>query len=604
MQHDLRHRVGASRRPRPWSILPLPVNLGILLVSAVAAAVVLTTVAPTANGSSLLGPAHNAISDTKAVLPTTTTSSAPRGGAAGTSSSSTGPSKTSAGPSKTSSGPAPSPAGFTSSPNLLSAGQSALSGNTGGWIGLGGTLTWVASPSTTGKGALELVASSTNSPAIASGSPQAGGLTPASAGSVYQGTAIFEAAGTSQPVQGLLAFFDGSGNTLDVVWGEADVVPTSQWLTLAPTVAIAPPGTVSVGLGFVMRSSTTGAALYMDQPVLQSAPGGGSPSEVGPLRTSGNAILDGQGHKVVLQGVNAFGLQASDDPAVLSEAQIVQAKQWGANMVRIALGEQLWLTSSCTYDPKYEAAVDEMVNWVTSLGMVALLDLHFNQIGSGCPAAGPEVMADYPGSVDFWQQVASHYASNPLVAFDLYNEPHNISDSVWLNGGTVTTGQGITFQAAGMQQLYDAVRSTGATNLVVVSGNNWANEVPTQLVQGTNIAYAVHAYTCTQPWQVPPQCTTPNPYDPSSILQPWVAFGHTEPVLVTEFGWPNPDSGTYIRNVIAFAQAQGWGWSPFIWYGTTSSPWSLVAQMPASGPFEPMPSGMPVLAAFSGLPLG
>jgi len=151
-----------------------------------------------------------------------------------------------------------------------------------------------------------------------------------------------------------------------------------------------------------------------------------------------------------------------------------------------------------------------------------------------------------------------------------------------------------------MQQLYDAVRSTGATNLVVVSGNNWANDVPSTLVRGTNIVYAVHAYTC--PQGTPPSCTTPSPYDPSGLLGPWVSFGAGHPVLVTEFGWPSPFDGTYDRAVVSFARAQGWGWSAFVWDGTTSSPWSLVASMPASGPFEPSPSGMPLLAALSGLP--
>ncbi len=38
--------------------------------------------------------------------------------------------------------------------------------------------------------------------------------------------------------------------------------------------------------------------------------------------------------------------------------------------------------------------------------------------------------------------------------------------SVWKNGGTGTWG----FEVAGMQQLYNAVRATGAQNLVIVTG--------------------------------------------------------------------------------------------------------------------------------------
>jgi hypothetical protein len=337
--------------------------------------------------------------------------------------------------------------------------------------------------------------------------------------------------------------------------------------------------------------------------VLRAAPGGG-PTVAGPLHTSGNRILDANGAPVVLRGVNFFGLEAGSSPTFLAQTDAVQAKQWGATMVRIALGQQLWLAGSCDYDPKYQAAVDQMVNWVTSLGMVAMLDLHWLSPGTSCTTGGPRVMADDPGSIQFWQQVAARYAGNPLVVFDLYNEPHDISNSVWLNGGQVTdTSSGIVYQAAGMQALYDAVRSTGATNLVFVSGTNWADTPPTTLVRGSNIVYAVHAYTCSIPWQVPPQCTTANALDPSSILNRWLTLSQSEPVAVTEFGWPTPFDGTYMANVVTYAQHYGWSWSAFAWDGENSSAWTLLAQVPPGGTFQPSPAGMPILAALAGLPL-
>ena len=83
-----------------------------------------------------------------------------------------------------------------------------------------------------------------------------------------------------------------------------------------------------------------------------------------------------------------------------------------------------------------------------------MLDLHWNTIAP-CGPAKPQAMADYPNAVSFWQQVATRYKNNPLVGFDLYNEPHNISESVWRFGGTVTW-KGTTYNAAGMQQMYDA----------------------------------------------------------------------------------------------------------------------------------------------------
>jgi hypothetical protein len=105
-----------------------------------------------------------------------------------------------------------------------------------------------------------------------------------------------------------------------------------------------------------------------------------------------------------------------------------------------------------------------------------------------------------------------------------------------------------------MQQLYDAVRATGARNLVLVSGNNWTNTPPTTLVRGSNIAYEVHGYTC--------------PHSPS----------------------PNCDSSDpYRRNASTFAQAHGWGWIA----------WGLIGSVTPGGTAEPTPAAMPILAAFS-----
>jgi endoglucanase len=282
---------------------------------------------------------------------------------------------------------------------------------------------------------------------------------------------------------------------------------------------------------------------------------------VPPLHTSGNKILDATGQSVILRGVLLGGLQISAwSPHVTQEA-VKTAKAWGANIVRVPLGEQYWVRGNCDYSPWYETEVDRVVKWITSRGMVALLDLHYNTV-SGCTAGAQHNMADESEAPIFWKQVASRYASNPLVAFELYNEPHNISDQVWLDGGMTTdTATGVTYEAAGMQQLYDTVRSTGAKNLVFVGGTDWARTPPSLLVSGNNIVYAAHAYTC--PFDPPPECATPNPYEPPPTLAEWFSFSQNEPVVVDEFGWPSATNGEYNANLIAEVQAHKIGWVAF-----------------------------------------
>jgi hypothetical protein len=388
----------------------------------------------------------------------------------------------------------------------------------------------------------------------------------------------------------VLGFLSSTGQVLDTSWAQGTSDSTTGWTQTSQAVGIAPSGTAFVELVILVYGTAQGETHYLDTASLTTAPSG-SASIAGPLHTSGNQIYDANNNPVVFRGIHRDGLER--DITNLSSDEIGHAKQWGANFVRVPLGEQLWLSNSCAYDPTYASKVDNMVSWITSRGMVALLDLHYNTI-SNCGTASQQFMADYPNSTNFWKQVAARYKSNPLVAFDLYNEPHDISNTVWLKGGQVTQGS-TTFQAAGMQQMYDAIRSQGAKNLVFASGNNWANTFVTTL-SGYNVVYAVHDYTC--PSAAPPACTTPNPYDPSPILNGWVTPSQSVPVMVTEFGWPNKNDGQYNANVISYAKSHGWGWDVFAWDGSTTGLFDLVAEVGSGTAYEPSPSGMPALTGF------
>jgi aryl-phospho-beta-D-glucosidase BglC (GH1 family) len=286
-------------------------------------------------------------------------------------------------------------------------------------------------------------------------------------------------------------------------------------------------------------------------------------------------------------------------PSITAD-DIAHAKAWGANVVRLPLGSQLWLDPSyhtCHTDPSYVSKVDNAVNIITGMGMYVMLDLHWHTIAP-CGPAKTYPMADYPNAVSFWQQVATRYKNNPLVGFDLYNEPHNITDQVWRYGGSVTW-KGVTYRAAGMQQMYDAIRATGASNLVFVTGNAWGNAFPsTAPITGTNIVYSPHSYTC--PGNAPPRCTTSTtPYDGSTYLKNWVVAGQHYPLVVGEFGWPSPADGRYNQSLISYAEAHGWGWTIFTWGNNTNSRFTLIAEGQGTA-YEPSPSGMPALEAFPG----
>jgi hypothetical protein len=480
------------------------------------------------------------------------------------------------------------PAGKSLDPvQLLKGDTSSFNTTTGGWSAEDATIR-VAHRARQGAGAL-------------SATPSAGGamtlwspIEKAKGGARYVGEAYLRSSSASAPGRLELRFLDASGAVTDTELSEAAEGATSDWGLLPVVAGISPKGTAHVQLG--ISFSSAGSSQLLDDATLAETPGGHADVE-GPLTTQGNQILDGNGDPVTLRGLQRFGLEGGTQNPLPTEAEIQQLSSWGANEVRISLGEQKWLRDSCAYESDYPEVVDRVVKWVTDRGMVALINLHFLSV-TKCGTAGLVPMADSPGAITFWQQVATRYKDNPLVAFDLFNEPYGISPATWLTGGDYDF-DGHNVASAGMAQLYQTVRGTGAENLVVVSGLKYASLPPAQALVGTNIVYGEHVYTCTD--APPPQCTKPNPYDPSSLFDAWDRFAETHPVMVTEFGWPNGDSGTYNANVVADAEQKHRSWSGFAWDGGTGGLFTLVQAHPASDgtTIEPNASGMALVAGFA-----
>jgi hypothetical protein len=494
----------------------------------------------------------------------------------------------------------------TTSSNLLTDQQSAFNGTTGGWQGINSNLS-TAQGSSPNSSALEVTATATSWVSAWSALPPASTPAAATPGHKYSGSATVEASSPGESLGDGIAFYNSAGTELTAVFGQAVTPTTGTWDTVPEVEAIAPATTAFVVFGVLSWAPVVGQNFLVESPSLHTLTTPAvAPSVVGPLHTSGNQVIQSNGQPVTLRGVVMPGLeqQGTMTGTGVSQQAVIEAKAWGANFVRVPLGEQFWLSSNCDYVPSYEATVDKVVDWITSLGMVALLDLHTNTIG-GCQTGSQHNMADEAQSPTFLSDLAARYGNpsspeySPLVAFDLYNEPHSVSDSVWLDGGETTDFYtGIQYGAAGMQQLYDAVRGAGSDSLAFISGNNWGNSPPSTFVAGTNIVYAVHYYTC--PSAAPPDCSNGDPSDPSQDLSQWVGFGDTEPVVVTEFGWPSQLSGTYNSNVIAYATEQGWGWSAFAFEDRAGpTMWDLNEAFLSDGTAEPAPSGLPVLIALS-----
>lgn len=274
---------------------------------------------------------------------------------------------------------------------------------------------------------------------------------------------------------------------------------------------------------------------------------------------NGNTVCTPQGKPHLLHGVDRPSLEWAAAGQALSAADFQAMGSWHANVVRIALSQDFWLSESPSYAPGYASLVDQTIQWAHAARMDVILDLHWSDCNDFTVKPGQQNMAD-EHSVEFWKEVATRYKGDGHVFFELYNEPNGIDATTWLSGGmtTCTTTSAPPFLAVGMQELYETVRNTGANNLVIIGGVDYAYNlqvVDNGAVAGYNILYATHPYD-NSPERAEGNWST---Y--------WGFLTATNPVVVTEFGDVNSNcTGAWDSALISYADANNVSWTAWGWY--------------------------------------
>ena len=242
------------------------------------------------------------------------------------------------------------------------------------------------------------------------------------------------------------------------------------------------------GTGIVVLSSL---ALAI-QGHAKAAPAANPVTAISGLHVVGNKLANSAGQTVVLHGVNRSGTEYAcvqdwdifNGPSDAASVQAIAA--WHVNAVRVPLNEDCWLSINGV-DPQYSGttyrqAIANYVSLLNQNGMAAILDLHWTAPGATL-AEDQQPMADTDHSIDFWQSVAGTFKGNQWsfrsVQRALPGRANNFSNATeaWTclrDGGTCT---GIAYPVAGMQSLVNAVRATGATNVIMTGGLTWTNDL-------------------------------------------------------------------------------------------------------------------------------
>ena len=316
--------------------------------------------------------------------------------------------------------------------------------------------------------------------------------------------------------------------------------------------------------------------------LLALSPSAQAASAAPQLHVSGNKLVDQNGSQVVLHGMNRSGGEfacvqnAGIWSGPVDQASISAMKSWGAavNAERVPLNEACWngesYVNSAYRGAAYINAVKSYVSLLNANGIVAILDLHWTDgtytgNSSGCSsfqAVCQKPMPDAAQAIPFWTSVANTIKGDNAVIFDLFNEPYperatgseSSGWACWRNGGTCS---GIGYQVAGMQAMVNAVRSTGASNPMLLGGLAYSNDL-SQWNQykpsdpDGNLIASWHAYSFNT-------CNTSSCWN--SQVAPVIAGS---PLVAEEIG-ESDCGGSYINSLTGWLESHNTGFLAWTW---------------------------------------
>ncbi len=219
------------------------------------------------------------------------------------------------------------------------------------------------------------------------------------------------------------------------------------------------------------------------------------------LQTEGNRIIDDNGEQVWLQGVNVPSLEWNPDGEHVISSILVAVNDWNANLIRLPVLDKFWFGHGEGWREQddggvaYRKLIDECIKTANAIGAYVILDLH-------------RYMAPDKDALKFWESASESYKNQTGVLFGLFNEPHDVDWQVWKQGGEVEAEWEMK-NIVGHQCLVNTVRQSGAENIIIAGGLDWAYDLSGVLsgyaLQDKNwangIVYDAHVYNWKRDWE-------------------------------------------------------------------------------------------------------
>src|SRR3990167_7076426 len=204
--------------------------------------------------------------------------------------------------------------------------------------------------------------------------------------------------------------------------------------------------------------------------------------------------------------------------------------QWGANTIRLNLGQALLDPQSPYYDSAYVQMVADSVKRARDRGYIVIVSPFAgrnDRAGVYLNSHNPDTPLDSASTLRANETLAGLFKNDRGVIFETLNEPywtHNATGwGYWLNGGTNVGPNGWNF--VGVNTVISAVRATGARNVIIAQGIGASFEgFPGGVIDSAGqLAYSAHPFLNKGPYE-------------SDWQARFGTFAATHPFLITAWG--------------------------------------------------------------------
>ena len=239
-------------------------------------------------------------------------------------------------------------------------------------------------------------------------------------------------------------------------------------------------------------TASGGAFVHFSGPA-QPPPSGG-------VRVAGNRLLR-EGAPFVPVGFSMVGLvhpTAEGGTAWaakrVNERSMQEALAWGANTIRFQVSQRGLDPTDVLYSEVYLDRITTGVALARAHGLVVILSIQDQGPSGGDSHAQPS-----EATIRDWQTLTALFNGDQHVMYEIFNEPQNRPNpdgwAVWRDGGPPERNQGTP--AVGHQRVLEAIRATGATNVVIADAGQFGQRldgIPLLHDPLGQVAYGVHPY--------------------------------------------------------------------------------------------------------------